>query len=344
MIIDDPIVRTLSVNGERRIAAFQLTGTVSTGVFVPPNAAVPAHYVLAGPESGTPALMTPRLLIPSDIEFAAILENPNVFGRENTFPALRVVPRLVTEDYEITQQDGEIVVNALAGSVMLTLPVSAGAGQDIRITRVDSTTNLVNILPQGSDVIANGLTAVPLGTFQTATLRGALIDFWELGMFIPPFTLPTDLALLDQPNFFTQPNSFPSLRLGRRIVSGSDAVVPTDFAIYIQGMTADIDLQLPQALVTNGRGQLLRFKILDDTPYIVRILTDTTNPDLIDGAASLSLVGQYAEAILFEADIGVWDSFGPDLSGFIAIPDTPPATPTTLNEVIALLQSYGLCA
>lgn len=304
----------------------------------------------------------------------ARLSLPNVFRRENTFPAVRIVPRLVINDYNITHLDGEIVVDCSVNDqdITLVLPISGGNGQDVQITRIDETTHTVSIVTQGDDVMVNGMLIIALDPFQVAILRAALPDFWSLGLFIPPFVLPSNIAVRDQYNFFTNINSFAGIKFARRIVSDSGGISTNDCIIYVRGATADVDLFLPPALIADGRGQFLRVVKLDDNEFVVRIWP--FEGDTIDGAASVSLVDYLAEAQLYEADFSLWNNTGPTTSsggGGGSLPTTTnllagdglgdavdsgidPAdvvvkqtafpTPATINDIISCLQAAGLCA
>lgn len=245
--------------------------------------------------------------IPPPIGDFARLSQPNVFLRENTFPAIRVTPRLITHDTVLTATDGDIVIDCSVEDtdITVTLPISAGTGHQLRANRKDITTHSATVITQGSDVINNGLTVFPMAISQTVTLAADALDYWDLAPFLPPFVFPDNIALLDQNNFFTGVNSFGGMRWARRVISDSTSVQDSDYAIYVQGATADIDIQLPPALVADSRGQPLRVKILDDAPYVVRV--NAVLGDLIDDAASVTLVGKFTEAQLLEADEGVWD-------------------------------------
>jgi hypothetical protein len=278
---------------------------ITIRVIVPEPKIVRINILGSGGGGGFP-------IIPSDI---ARLSLPNVFLRENTFPGLRLTPHLVTSDVTLTALYSEVVVDCsiLNQDITVTLPPALATGQLFRIKRKDDTAHTVFIITSGTDVIDDGQTIVPLAAFQTVTLSDAVEGFWDMGLFLPPFVLPANLALLDQPNLFTDVNSFAGLRLSRKIVSSDYDVQPNDFAIYVQGATGDVNINLPQALVDDGRGQYLRVKKLDDTEDVVAI--NAFLGDTIDGSISVNLTELYADAQLLEAAVGYWDNTGSAAGG-----------------------------
>lgn len=248
-------------------------------------------------------------LIPTDV---ARLSLPNVFQRENTFPALRLTPRLVTADYQITHLDGEIVVNAEDNDVTLTLPDALATGQMLRITRIDGSLNTVTVAAKPGDMIGN-LTEVNLDAFLPATFDDIQLNLWNLGLFLGPFVLPDNIAFLNQNNFFTLGNSFSGINLSTRVITADYTVTSLDFAIYADCSAGPISVYLPPALATDGRGQLLRFEKIDDSDNVLGIYAQPG--DLISGSASLFLGDQWADAQLFEAAPQIWDNAGSASSG-----------------------------
>src|SRR5213075_1793140 len=183
MNIDDPLIRTLTVNGEKRIAAFQLTPTVSGGVFLPTFGEVARHFVLAGPETGDPAIMVPRLLVAGDTPYAAILADPNVFFSVNAFHGIRLVPKIVTANYTLLPSDTVIVVVAADNDVTLTLPAAMGTGQSYRIKRIDDSLNVVTVQARPGELI-DGLSLFTLDNqFSVCTVVDESIGYWDKGFF-----------------------------------------------------------------------------------------------------------------------------------------------------------------
>lgn len=339
MTIDDPLIRTLSVNGERRIAAFQLTPTVSGGVFLPTFGEVARHYVLAGPETGDPAIMTPRLLIAGDTPYAAILADPNVFFSVNTFHGIRLVPRFVTSDYTLLPSDTVLVVAAVDNDVTLTLPAAMGTGQAYRIKRIDASLNTVTVQAQVGDLI-DGLSSLTLNSqFSVCTFVDEIAGYWDKGFFGGEGgTLPNNVAILDQNNVFTALNTFKGLRLAARTVTADYSLTVLDYAILGLADAGSLTVFLPPA---TGSGQVYRVKKGDPTDNIVHVRAAGT--DTIDGSISVDLVDQWSNVEVMDFSPGYWDNARPPIDALL-IPEVPPPTPTTNAEVVALLQSYGLCA
>ena len=309
-----------------------------------------------------------------DLSGVAFLANDQVFTGINTFPVIRITPILVINDYAITQRDGQIVVDCSINDtdITLELPLSNGTGQDIRIDRKDTTAHNVNVITQGSDVIASGLTVMPISPGQGVLFAADLVDFWAATPLLPATVLPDDIAYVDKNNYFTGINSFGGFRWARRVISDSYAIQPQDFIIYVKDITSDIDIYLPPALLIDTRGQPILIQRLDDTDFVVRV-----NPfvdDLVDFAASSTLIGRLTAVLFIEGELNNWYTFGvPSSVGgggatiaattnliagdgagngvdsgidptAVVIADPSYPTPTNDAETRALLQHYGLCA
>ena len=339
MNVDDPLIRTLTVNGEKRIAAFQLTPTVSGGVFLPTFGEVARHFVLAGPETGDPAIMVPRLLVAGDTPYAAILADPNVFFSVNAFHGIRLIPRVVTTDYTLLPSDSVIVVIAASNDVTLTLPAAIGTGQTYRIKRIDGTAFIVTVQGQSGELI-DGEPSVTLDNqFSVCTFVDEAVGYWDKGFFGGEgLTLPTNVAILDENNVFIALNTFTGIRLATRTVMEDYTLTELDYAILGLANDTSITVYLPPA---TGSGQVYRVKKGDPTINIVHVRAVGT--DTIDGSISVDLVDQWSNVEVMDFAPGYWDNARPPIDALL-VPDTPPPTPTTLNEVIALLQSYDLCA
>ena len=282
--------------------------------------------------------------MPPPIGDFARLSQPNVFLQNNVFPAISIVPRIITEDTVLTSTDGEIIIDCSVEDtdIVVTLPISNGTGHNIRVDRKDYTVHTAGVVTQGDDVMgASGITTLPMAPSQGVLFVAGTVNYWAATPLLPETVIPDNIAFLNVDNFFTGVNSFGGIRLGTRVISGSTSVQPSDYAIYIRGALADIDIQLPPAILSGGRGrgQPLRMKILDDAPYLVRI--NAFDTDLIDEAASATIYGKFAEANLFEADVGVWDLWG---AGLVKALDPPPPAPANQREIVELLASYGLCS
>jgi len=112
------------------------------------------HYFFAGPPSGALlAIPSFRPAVEDDLPFAAMLDKPNVFTRENTIPGLRIGTRTITADYNIQATDCEILADASAGNITVALPSALATGQIFRVKRIDSSGNMVTVLAQTTDLI-----------------------------------------------------------------------------------------------------------------------------------------------------------------------------------------------
>jgi hypothetical protein len=275
---------------------------------IPPEPGISAlpHYFWAGPASGAtaaPAVFRPA--VPDDIPFAAILGADNVFTGTDTFTGVRVGTRLVTADYTVTPRDYEITVDATDGNVLLTLPAALQTGQTLRIKRIDGSANGVAVAPSGTDKI-DGDSFVLLPTqYQTLTLVDAGVGFWDQGLFIPPFSIPINLALLDGDNVFTGLNTFTGIRLATQTIAEDYNVTPLDYEILVDASSGPVSVFLPDS---SGNGQPYRIKKIDSSPNIVTIVA--AGSDLIDGSISVNLIDQYSDCSLNAAAPGYWDNAG----------------------------------
>lgn len=67
---------------------------------------------------------------------------------------LQAVPRTVTRHYELDLEAGLILVDASSGPIDIQLPPSRGVlGYTWTVKKVDETTNLVNLVPFGTELI-----------------------------------------------------------------------------------------------------------------------------------------------------------------------------------------------
>lgn len=74
----------------------------------------------------------------------------------------------------------------------------------------------------------------------------------------------------------------------------------------------DFNLFLPLAV---GSNKAYHTKKIDPTPFVVNVVA--AGNDNIDGADSVTLANQYADALLIDAAPGYWDYFGPSFSNAI---------------------------
>jgi hypothetical protein len=268
----------------------------------------------------------------------ARLSLPNVFSRENTFRGIRLGEiKIVNADkspYTIIPTDGVILADCTDGDVNLFLPPATGNGQTIRIRRIDTD-------PSDNDVLIQGQFGDMIDTYNSLTISDyrqkvlitdAMQDFWDL--VVSPYLVHSQIE-----NTFTAVNNFSGLRVRSKTVTDIYNIQDTDYEILVDCsvLNKDIEVILPLSL---GNGQMYHIKKIDTTNHIVSITTQ--GADEIDGANSVSFSNPGSDSWLIAGAPDYWDNTGP--SNVVIIPATIPATPTTLNGVIDLLEFYGLCA
>lgn len=138
------------------------------------------HFFLAGPASGSAkGIASFRLPVPDDIPFAPVLNAPNVFQQVNTIPGIRVGTNYVTSDYNVDVIDFEILADATAGPINITLPAALGTGQVVRVKKVDSTANVVAVLAQSGDLIDGSISVNLTEQYADCTLYDGALEYWD---------------------------------------------------------------------------------------------------------------------------------------------------------------------
>lgn len=273
--------------------------------------------------------------VPPTLTDVARLSLPNVFARENTFSGIRLGDiKLVSSDYTVVPTDCVILADAADQDVVITLPSATGSGQLLRIRKIDlGLDHVVTVAPQSGELIDIYPSITLVDYSKGILIEDGLSEFWDL--VVSPFGVDSN-----SPNVFTAINTFAGIRIAPpKFIIDDYALQATDFEVLVDCSVkdADIALQLPLSV---GNGQMYHIKKIDDTNHVVSI--NRQGSDLIDGSISLNLAAARADAWLIAGAPDYWDNTGP--ANILIVPDDPPPTPTTNAEVVALLQSYGLCA
>lgn len=285
--------------------------TLEPGVPIPVGMFLP-HYFLAGPASGTQAgIPTPRPIVAEDIDtVAAVLAEPNVFSQLNSFTGVRFATREINSNYSPAATDYEILVNASANDVTISLPLALDTGQMYRIKRTDSSSHVVTVLANAGDVI-DGQPSYALPTqYDNLTILDAKIGFWDRSTAVGGGTLPSDLARLNVHNIFTQLNTLTGVQLATRTVTSNYTPLPTDYTILVNATSGPVTIFLPSAV---ANGQVFHIKKIDTSPNDVIISPEPG--DLIDDRPSLTLGARFEYCLIFDAALHYWDNF----SGFIPV-------------------------
>lgn len=290
-----------------------LPGATGGAVFGP----VTPHYFFAGPPSGS-LLGVPgfRPAVEDDLPFAAVLDKPNVFTRENTIPGLRIGVRTITADYDIQHTDFEIVADASAGDILITLPTAVGTGQIFRVKRIDGSSNFVTVLAQAGDLIDGQPTLSLFNQFDDLTVVDADTSTWDKFATVGGGVLPGDLARLSIHNFFSNVNTFTGVQVANRTITADDILTSLDYEILVDASAGPVNIALPASAAS---GQTFHIKKIDDSDNIVTVTADGT--DLIDGSVSVNLTQQWSDAFLIDAAIGYWDNIGAGPIDFPATAD-----------------------
>ena len=115
-------------------------------------------------------------VLPTDL---ARLSVQNVFTDVNTFTGVRLSTKTVTADYPVTVEDFEILVDATAGPVTISLPQASGTGQIFRFKKIDSTDNIVTIAALTPDLIDGSISVNFATQYADAELVDAAAGYWD---------------------------------------------------------------------------------------------------------------------------------------------------------------------
>ena len=70
------------------------------------------------------------------------------------------------------------LVDATGGNITVTIPTSPGDGSNFMISRIDSSSNTVTVVPTSADI--NGSSSVSLGVNENAKLGASNGDWWTV--------------------------------------------------------------------------------------------------------------------------------------------------------------------
>jgi hypothetical protein len=261
--------------------------------------------VVLNPEQPVKAVLLPYppggIPLPSDLAYT---DHPNVFTDVNTLPGLRVGTGIITADYNLRVNDFEILVDANAGPVNITLPLALGTGQIYRVKKIDSSTNPVGVVAQPGDLIDGQGSVVIQTQYDDCTVLDADLSVWDR-FSAGGGVIPSDIARKSQYNIFQNLNSFKGLQFTPRLVTADYVLTLLDFEVIVDATGGPVAVALP---VSAGNGQYYRVKKIDDSDNVVTV--NAVDPDLIDGSISVNLSEQWADCSLIDAAPGYWDNIG----------------------------------
>jgi hypothetical protein len=115
----------------------------------------------------------------SAVSGLAFISLPNVFTEVNKIPGIRVGTVAVGSDHVMSDTDFEVLVDANAGDVLITLPAATGTGQYYRVKKIDDTVNIVTVQADGTDLIDDSNLIALTDQWSDCTLIDAATGYWD---------------------------------------------------------------------------------------------------------------------------------------------------------------------
>lgn len=118
--------------------------------------------------------------------------------------------------------------------------------------------------------------------------------------------VPDDLlfaAILAKPNVFTDVNTLPGLRVGRRTVSSDYSITQQDFEILVNASAGPVTIT---QLAAAGSGQMNRVKKVDSTSNVVTVMARAG--DFINDGITTVLASPQKGVTFIDAAVHYWDS------------------------------------
>jgi hypothetical protein len=109
-------------------------------------------------------------------------------------------------------------------------------------------------------------------------------------------------AILAKPNVFTDVNTFPGLRVGRKTVTSDYSITQQDFEILVDASGGPVTIT---QLAATGLGQMNRVKRIDTTSNLVAVVARPG--DFINDGTTTVLVSQKGVTFI-DAAVNYWDS------------------------------------
>lgn len=233
---------------------------------------------------------------PVDLTDVARISLPNVFERENTFSGIRLGKiRIITDDYFVQPTDGVILADCSAGSLTITLPISAGTGHAIWLLKTDESPNEAFVQPRSGDLI-NDLSSITLAEPVIGIMVCDVVGhLWS--MMISPFTAN---RLVE--NVFNQATTLNGLRFDnpRSVTAGVWPLESTDTVVLADASDGDVTVLLP--LAEDGGFYYIRMEENSTHPVIVQC----TGDDEIDGATNTTFITPGSDGFFIAAGPGRW--------------------------------------
>jgi hypothetical protein len=135
---------------------------------------------------------SPGITTPPDLSDIATLSSPNEFLAVNTFNGLCLTPRLInTTGSALSDLDTEVIVDATAADIEILLKPSSASGQWYHIKKIDTTSHVVSVVANGSDLIDGAISVNMDQQFAECTLLDALVGYWDNVGAGPELTPPS---------------------------------------------------------------------------------------------------------------------------------------------------------
>lgn len=140
-----------------------------------------AYTVVDSVTRNAPLPIPPPVPPPEPSPYIAYVNEANVFTNVNTFSGLKLNVKVIATDYTLTTLDWGVLVDASGGDVAVQLPPSVGSpSQQYYVNKIDSSVNVVNILPDGSDLIEDATSANLTDRWSDLLLLDGSAGIWIL--------------------------------------------------------------------------------------------------------------------------------------------------------------------
>jgi hypothetical protein len=139
---------------------------------------------------------------PIDTTDVAFLSQPNEFLAQNIFNGIAFSPRLINTDNQIIASTyTEILVDATLIDLDLFLAPSTGSGQWHHIKKIDSTSHIVSIIANGTDLIDGTSSVVLENQWADCTLTDGAVGYWDNVGAGPVISVPKIFQIGDWARF-----------------------------------------------------------------------------------------------------------------------------------------------
>lgn len=187
-----------------------------------------------------------------------------------------------------------VLLRSASGSFPNGRVIQAGAA----IGFADSPSTLTIAFDGDTDDVPEGLNLYFTIARARSTVAGSSTVSYDLPTGVFSLTSDNVIAALG----FTPAPASSALSLGIRTITTTPTITASDHTLLCDATGAAIPIALPAASTLSGR--VLAFKKIDATANTVTLAADGV--DLIDGAATLAITGQYDSYTIQSNGAGWW--------------------------------------